>query len=266
MKTPTPKQKGIYMTAQLYEEVILGRHADIQKGRKGQSLTQSLDEVAEDFNSPIAPYIESLGEVYDLLSPIMFQIHGNPKTKSALGKSLWHTLLLMARDKKSGSWIAQVALANYLALNEVNSAKPFAPLINSKVDEAQILYTALNIDGWDELEPIAPHFTAKIRLLHQVGINLNGKFPLSRWGTEKTSIAQELAKQIPDDDNDKEMTAYLWMLKACHTHGVELAKALKIAEEEENMAFNSIVMKFKIDKEAKDKPVVSRVSKDGGKL
>ena len=60
------------------------------------------------------------------------------------------------------------------------------------------------------------------------------------------------------------MTAYLWMLKACHTTALNWRRLS--SEEEENMAFNSIVMKFKIDKEAKDKPVVSRVSKDGGKL
>ncbi|MCO8395307.1 MULTISPECIES: hypothetical protein [Burkholderia cepacia complex] len=266
MKTPTPKQKGIYMTAELYETVILGRHADIQKGRKGQSLNQSLDEVAEDFKNPVVPYIESLGEVYDLLTPIMFQIHGNPKTKSALGKSLWHTLLLMARDKKTGAWIAQVAFANYLALNEVNLAKPFVPLLNSQRDEALILYTALGMGSWSDIEEIAPHFTAKIRLLHQSGFDMNGKFLLSRFGTEKTTIAEELAREIPDEDEDKEMTAYLWILKTCHNYGIDLTKGLKAAQREENTAFNSIVMKFKIDKEAKDKPVVNRVSKDGGKL
>lgn len=285
MKTPTPKQKGIYMTAELYEAVILGRHADIQKGRKGQSLNQSLDEVAEDFKNPIVPYIESLGEVYDLLTPIMFQIHGNPKTKSALGKSLWHTLLLMARDKQSGSWIAQASFANYLALNEVNSAKPFIPLIKGDLteeqikvkrsfagtvftymNEARILHTALNIDGWDDLESIAPYFIAKLRLLRQASISLNGWFNESRWGNKKTNIARTLATTIPSEEVDGEVKSYRQMLEAAHYHGVDLVKAIPVAEEEGNQEFVSFAMKLKLEKTTKDKPVVSRVSKDGGKV
>lgn len=84
------------MMAQFYEAIILGRNADIQKGRKGQSLKQSLDEVSEDFKNPIVPYIENYDEVQEMLTPVMFQIHGNSKTKPALVRSLfilscsWH--------------------------------------------------------------------------------------------------------------------------------------------------------------------------------
>ncbi|MCW5156459.1 hypothetical protein [Burkholderia cenocepacia] len=265
LKKPTPKLKGIHMMAQFYEVIILGRNADIQKGRKGQSLKQSLDEVAEKFNNPIIPYIENYDEVHEMLTPVMFQIHGNPKTKPALVRSLFHTLLLMARDKNSGSWVAQVAFSNYLALNEVNSAKPFVPLLKTKND-AKILHSSLIIDEWEYLEPIAPIFNAKIRLLQQARVNVNSKFQLYRWDDEKTTIAQELAKTLPEEDNDKEATAYLWMLKSAHLQGVDLSKGLKLAEEEGNRAFNSFVMKLKLDKDAKPKPEVSRVAQDGGKI
>ncbi|MGU4699054.1 hypothetical protein K6L09_20525 [Burkholderia cepacia] len=265
LKKPTPKLKGIHMMAQFYEAIILGHNADIQKGRKGQSLTQSLDEVAEDFKNSIVPYIENYEEVHELITPVMFQIHGNPKTKPALVRSLFHTLLLMARDKQSGPWVAQVAFYNYLALNEVNSAKPFVPLIKNKND-AQILHSSAIIGEWEYLEPIAPIFNAKIRLLSQAGVDVNGKFQLYLWDSEKTTIAQELAKTTPEEDNDKEATAYLWMLKSCHLQGVDLSKGLKLAEEEGNTAFNSFVMKLKLDRDAKPKPVVSRVAQDGGKI
>ncbi|CAD9227850.1 conserved hypothetical protein [Burkholderia cenocepacia] len=251
------------MTAMLYETVILGRHADIQKGRKGQSLKQSLDEIAEDFKSPLVPYIESLGEVYDLLTPIIFQIHGNPKTKSALSKSLWHTLLLMARDKEYGAWVAQASFAIYLSLGDFKSAKEFMPQI-AKLDEARVLNMTISATWQGEyLEEVAQDFSRKLALLKEVGIDLNGKFVVNRWTNDKTTIAQQFAANPPDDIDSQ---AYVKMLESAHYHGVDLVKAIPVAEEEESQEFVSFAMKLKLEQTTKEKPVVSRVSKEGGKV
>lgn len=266
MKKATPKEQGIFMATELYETVLSHKYTNIQNGRKGQPLKQSIAEVAEDIKLPIVPYVESLGEVYDLLTPLIFQINSNSKVKTAFGKSLFHTLLLMARDKEYGAWVAQVAFANYLALGDFKIAKEFMPQI-AKLDDARVLSMAIPVTWEGEsYEALAQDFARKLTLLKEAGIDLNGKFVVNRWTNDKTTIAQQFAVNQPDDTDDSEVQAYVKMLESCRQHGIDLVKALKVAEDEGNNTFSSIVMKLKLERTTKEKPVVSRVSKDGGKI
>ncbi|ONU47726.1 hypothetical protein [Burkholderia cenocepacia] len=266
MTKATQKEKGMFMVQEFHDVVMSGKFLKIQQGRKGQSLKQSMDEVAEDFHNPIVPYIDSFNDAEELIRPVLFQIHGDKKLESAFAKSLYYTLLLMARDKQSGSWVAQISFAYYLSFGDLQKAQTFILFINGKLNESLIISMALMLNATSEYVDLAPLFSDKLKLLKKIGINLNGKFQENSWSKDKTTIAQELAKNLPDDDYRGEVPSYLEMLEAAHLQGIDLVKALPIAEEEGNQEFNSFVMKLKLDKDAKPKPEVSRVAQDGGKI
>ncbi|KAB0640718.1 hypothetical protein F7R25_04255 [Burkholderia stagnalis] len=266
MKTPTAKQKGIYMAHELYGLIISGKFLNIQKGRKGQSLKQSMDEVAEDFHQPLIPDIESFEDALELLNPIILEIFGSKKLSLAYSKSLYYTLLLMSREKQYGAWVALIAFTQYLCFDDIKKAQSFIPFLNHESDKDRAISFGLKLGMNDGYEDIAPLFSAKLNLLRLAGVNLNAEYKENGYNDDKTTIARDLAKNPADGEISGEMEGYLKILEAAHYHGVDLVKAIPVAEEEENQEFVSFAMKLKLEQNTEDKPVVTRVSKNGGKL
>lgn len=256
----------MYMAHELYGLIVSGKFLNIQKGRKGQSLKQSMDEVAEDFHRPLIPDIESFEDALELIDPIILEIFGSKKLSLAYSKSLYYTLLLMSREKQYGAWAAQIAFTQYLCFDEIQKAQSFIPFLNQESPKDRAVSFGLKLGMSDMYEEIAPLFSAKLNLLKLAGINLNAKYKENGYNNDKTTIAHELAKNSADDQISGELDGYLKVLEAANFHGIDLVKAIPVAEEEDNQEFISFAMKLKLERTTKDKPVVSRVSKDGGKL
>ena len=258
------------MVALLWENVLGEVWSDIQRGRKGQSIHQSFDEIVAENRPHPFPFIENYGDAYDLVKSVLPVLYQNEKTKG-FAKSLWYTLLMIARDRKSGPWVARVSLYLYMLFNELNYAKAFIPLLKDEKLSQQEVVEVLTVGVEMDYADFAPLFIEKLRILKGLHFNLNAKLPYETTDicgekeSEKLTLAEWLAKQY-EPDTEEDSKGYCQMLEAARYHGADLIKAIPIAEEEENQEFVSFAMKLKLEQTTKDKPVVSRVSKDGGKV
>lgn len=258
------------MVALLWENVLGEIWNDIQQGRKGQSIHQSFDEVVADKQHHQFPFIENYGDAHDLVNSVLPTLYQNQKTK-VFAKSLWYNLLMIARNRKSGPLVARASLYFYMLFNELDYAKAFIPLLKDEKLSQEEVVKVLTVGSDMDYTDFAPYFAEKVRILKGLRFNLNLKLQYEisdicgNKESEKITLAEWLAKQYEPDTAD-ECKAYRQMLEAAHYHGADLVKAIPVAEEEGNQEFNSFAMKLKLEKTTKDKPVVSRVSKDGGKV